>query len=609
MRQLHVIGLAIVAAVVMTGCATKTIKPEHCPAGTQKLEGCPPLGAVDDPVIRQLHASRTLVSSQEIGYDPVEIGRHARIPVNRVRAKFIGSTNEESLQSLAAKLYLIEHAEHSIDVGYYIYRDDLTGLAILGALCNAVKRGVDVRVLVDSIGSFSLDKDFLRALVSCADDAGLMKTVDGRETIHKARVQATVFNAVSKIFVNHNRRSHDKLFIVDGEFADKSAVITGGRNIANVYYGISEDGTFNPDTYRDAEIFLRGGDAVGESDDCVGDVSEYYFTLLFQFANNQPLRVSRFSNPARAYARERTLMQESLETMRALPLLSAQLAGMDEYVSGGFHDADVQLAHELSNLTDTNVVRDAVRNSELNPNSVMNILNAVLDDAFESIQLVSPYMFAALYHDRDGNVLLDEAKELHEWLDAHPDRSITLIVNTVLTSDNYFTQAVTDMDLAPRLLLSDELRDRWLAKPAESELNPALVESAEWRDAIAHPRLEIWATGTLQDSAFGGDHVVGKPHGKYMATDDHGFVGTTNFDYRSRLFNNEMGYFFNSAELAADLRRNTDFLIRYSYPWGSPEWLELRKRVGEMSGLKGTTTRSQRTVYRTLRSTGLKWQF
>jgi phosphatidylserine/phosphatidylglycerophosphate/cardiolipin synthase-like enzyme len=32
--------------------------------------------------------------------------------------------------------------------------------------------------------------------------------------------------------------------------------------------------------------------------------------------------------------------------------------------------------------------------------------------------------------------------------------------------------------------------------------------------------------------------------------DTVGFVGATNFDYRSRLYNSEMGFFFDSEELA-----------------------------------------------------------
>jgi len=65
--------------------------------------------------------------------------------------------------------------------------------------------------------------------------------------------------------------------------------------------------------------------------------------------------------------------------------------------------------------------------------------------------------------------------------------------------------------------------------------------------------------------------------------DTVGFVGTTNFDYRSRLYNSEMGFFFDSEELAQAIVDNTDYLISISYRWGSPEWLEMRRRFREKS--------------------------
>ena len=40
-----------------------------------------------------------------------------------------------------------------------------------------------------------------------------------------------------------NRRSHDKLLVVDGVFPGKAMVITGGRNISLSYYGLKADGS------------------------------------------------------------------------------------------------------------------------------------------------------------------------------------------------------------------------------------------------------------------------------------------------------------------------------------------------------------------------------
>ena len=604
-RTFITLGLVISLAA----CVTVGVAPEDCPAGTQKLEGCPPIGAIADSDISKLYADRSWIKPSELEIDPIELGREAEIPINRALAKFIGSTDEGGLTSLAAKLWMIENAEHTIDAVYYIFRGDLVGQAILGAMCDAVQRGVDIRIMIDSLGSSSLKRKYLKALQSCALDAGFIRNLDGAITIHKARVQTVIFNAASKIFVNHNRRSHDKLLVTDGHFPDKAFVMTGGRNISLAYYGILSDGSPNPDTYRDSEILLRGGAFDEEEQYTVGKVSEIYYSLLFLFKNNKRLSMTRMNDPIQVYRKERQSFRDSLSALKELPEVRQYLDMMPEYMSQGFYETEVLLAHELSNLTDKKVVSNAVENTHLNPNSITAILAQIRDEHFNTIRIVSPYLFAARFTDKEGNVILDGAQEALKWLDKHPDSTLEVVTNSVLTSDNFFAQAVIDMDLVPRLLLSEDLQASWLAKVSESELNPELVESEAWLKMVNHPRLLVYETGKLDDKIFGGDIKHSKLHAKYTVSDDMGFVGTTNFDYRSRLYNNEMGFFFRSQELADDIVDNTEYLISLSYRWGSPEWLEMRSRLMEMSGTKARTTRNQRRNYKVLKKTGLLWLF
>ena len=94
-----------------------------------------------------------------------------------------------------------------------------------------------------------------------------------------------------------------------------------------------------------------------------------------------------------------------------------------------------------------------------------------------------------------------------------------------------------------------------------------------------------------------------------MVFDDAGFVGTDNFDYRSRLFNNEFGFFYQSAPLSAELNAEFDKLKAKSYLWGSPEWLDARDKLMAQKGMKAATTRYQRFLYKFARSTGLIWLF
>ncbi len=607
-RRLRLFAIAALA-IGLGACASGNIKPANCPEGTQRLEGCPPVGAIDDPQIRRIYDERTWRSSKELDFDPIALATDSEAPINYAQAKFIGSTDEESLRSLAVKLHMIEQAEHTVDAVYYIFRGDFIGLAVLGALCDAVQRGVDVRIMVDSLGSLTLNKKYLRALESCALDAGFIRNADGELTIYKARVQPVIFNAASRVFVNHNRRSHDKLLITDGQFPDKALVITGGRNISRDYYGILPDGSYNPKTYLDAEIFLRGGDVEGVEEYGVGAVSEYYYSFLFLFRNNNRVQKTSLRSPKSAYRNARELMRDHYEDLIALPRLQDELADMPDFFVSGFHDAQVRLAHDMLNMTNRRVRYNAVENAEQNPNSIASVLGTLQDEEFDNLQVVSPYLFSALYRKKDGTIELDESRDILQWLNEHPDRSIDIVTNSVISASSRFTQSVVDMDTAPRLLLSEDVQEAWRMKPGESELNPELVESAEWAEMVNHPRIRFHQTGTMNSHLFGGDTEYPNQHGKYIVTDDVGFVGTTNFDYRSRLYNNEMGFLFVSRSLADDVRENTAYLMSLSYRWGSPEWLEMRAILMEQKGSKAKMTRKQRSTYRFLKGTGLKWYF
>lgn len=593
---------------MLASCTWNNNVLPDCPDANESLEGCAPPHLVQDAQTAKLYEKRSWVDPKDSQIDAVEQGRSADIPVNASLAKFIGSTDVGGLTSLAVKIWMIENAEHTLDLMYYIFRDDLVGHAMLGALCDAVQRGVDIRFMTDSIGSSTLKKDNIRALESCAYKADYIRNADGEATVHRARVQAVVFNATSRIFVNSNRRSHDKLIVKDGRFGSKAYAITGGRNVSLDYYGILPDGSRNPHTYADADILVRAVEASETEPFTVGDVTAEYYNLLFNFKNNARLTIQTVRHPEIAYANRRSGFRESLAQLKALPRFKEVFDTMPTYASSGFHDANVSVAHELSNLTDKNVVTKAVENAELNPNSIMTVLSKIKDGDFQTVRIVSPYIFAAEYKG-DGEVVLDEARILLDWLDAHPNSTIDLVTNSVLTSDNTSTQAVIDMNLVPRLLLTDELREQWLDEGTPNERRPELVESEGWLRMVNHPRLRIYETGKLDDARFGGDLDYSKLHAKYITADNEGFVGTTNFDYRSRLYNNEMGFVFESEGLTRDIEANTDYLISISYRWGSVEWLELRARMSELLGNKGFSTKHQRGLYKTLKNSGLIWLF
>ena len=316
------------------------------------------------------------------------------------------------------------------------------------------------------------------------------------------------------------------------------------------------------------------------------------------------------------YRRHREKAQQSLDFVKQLPAMSQAFADMPRFLTEDFHDAKVRLAHELGNLVSKDVETRVWENKTVNLNSIEFLLSSAIDEAAQSgpltgtLRIVSPYLFLALYTNKQGSVVFDGAKELHQLMEDHPELRVEIVTNSVLTSDNFFTQSVIDMDMAPRLLLTPELQETWLSSDLDkSEFNPELVGSDEWRRLVKNPRIVIYQTGRLDSVLLGGSTHYGKLHAKFLFDDEFGFVGSSNFDYRSRLYNNEMGFFYLSPEVSRDLAREFETLKSISYRWGSPEWLQMRKAVMEAGDKKGLTTRGQRRVYKTLRSTGLKKQF
>ncbi|WP_190324449.1 phospholipase D family protein [Pseudomonas profundi] len=142
--------------------------------------------------------------------------------------------------ALASRLQMINMAEHSIDLQYYIYSSDLTGALLAERLLAAADRGVRVRILLDDIGNGLADFS-----VSALD--------------HHPNIQLRLFNPLtfrhkwlrnlSKVaeFARINYRMHNKLMV-----ADSSVFVTGGRNIGDEYYALSEM------TFHDVDILGIG---------------------------------------------------------------------------------------------------------------------------------------------------------------------------------------------------------------------------------------------------------------------------------------------------------------------------------------------------------------
>lgn len=142
--------------------------------------------------------------------------------------------------ALAQRLALIETAEHSIDIQYYIWNSDVSGSYLASRLLAAAERGVKVRVMLDDINLNEREE--------------LLATLDSHPQIDirifnpiPARGYTKWVNFMSD-FSRLNRRMHNKSFTVDGTLS-----IVGGRNIGDEYFDLSDHINF-----RDRDVLVSG---------------------------------------------------------------------------------------------------------------------------------------------------------------------------------------------------------------------------------------------------------------------------------------------------------------------------------------------------------------
>ena len=151
------------------------------------------------------------------------------------------------VEAFVARALLIELAERTLDLQYYIFHGDNTGSLIVDRLIAAADRGVQVRILLDDWGTLEKKDELVAALDAHPSIAiKLFNPYRHRSGLHRLGELLTNFGRV-------NRRMHNKQLI-----ADNAAVVLGGRNIGDEYFGAGEL------DFQDVDV-LACGPIAGES--------------------------------------------------------------------------------------------------------------------------------------------------------------------------------------------------------------------------------------------------------------------------------------------------------------------------------------------------------
>ncbi|WP_302569550.1 cardiolipin synthase [uncultured Clostridium sp.] len=126
----------------------------------------------------------------------------------------------------------LKKAKKSINIEFYIFKNDDIGTKILNVLEEKAKEGVEVRLLYDSVGSRSLSRNVLNKLINEGGKVG------------------EFFPSWLKfININMNFRNHRKIVVIDNNVG-----FVGGFNVGDEYLG--KDSKFG--YWRDTHIKFTG---------------------------------------------------------------------------------------------------------------------------------------------------------------------------------------------------------------------------------------------------------------------------------------------------------------------------------------------------------------
>ena len=436
--------------------------------------------------------------------------------------------------SLHARLQLIERAQSSIDLQVYRFNGDTTGRLVMRALRDAAARGVHVRVLVDDF--YTVGEDLL--LLGLAAQPGIQVRLFNPFGFARDSQWARLVSALLGAERLH-RRMHNKLLVVDGVMA-----IAGGRNIGDEYFDAQDDQLF-----YDFDVLMAGAvvpqlarifDPYWNS----GYSHDVRAVLGETFSDTAALRQA-FDEQVRAGCAEpcRATLRGSEDDRDAWGALAAEFAR--EALT--MHPAHATAAADALAKMESTPANDVAELARAGAEVRMRVSMAVRQ-AREQMVIVSPYLIP-------GPSGLQSLRELR-------DRGVhvTLMTNSL---------AATDEPLVH-------------------------VGYRRYRAAIVREGVELYEWSPVRSGRVFRQLLRGKTvlrlHAKCALIDlHHVYLGSMNFDPRSRNLNTEFGLLIHSPELAAEIagliyrmKREGSYRVQLAKDGKTLRWLPGDGQVGEI---------------------------
>ncbi len=218
------------------------------PPSTTKLAPAPGTPPIGSPAQKEQQAG------PESHKAPAAVAAHAEVATPKEQAAIAAAVSRPgdpsgfrlmtlSTNALLSRVSLADQAKKTIDLQYFIFKNDATGRLIALHLLQAAERGVKVRILIDDL-NLKDETPMFAALASNPNiQVRLFNPFHGGDPGALSRTAQLMLD-----FRRLNRRMHNKSYIVDNDVA-----VIGGRNIADEYFDAHVDNNF-----RDLDVLAIG---------------------------------------------------------------------------------------------------------------------------------------------------------------------------------------------------------------------------------------------------------------------------------------------------------------------------------------------------------------
>ncbi len=392
------------------------------------------------------------------------------------------------VDGLLTRAQIINTAEKTLDLQYFIFRNDQTGSLLTDALLRTADRGVRVRLLVDDGDTVKGDEE-IKALDAHPNiEVRIFNPFLYRGSSYLAKGLEFAFNK-SRL----DYRMHNKLFI-----ADNAVALVGGRNIGDEYFQIDPEAQLGDDDVFAAGPIVR---------ELSGSFDEFWKSALTipveALPGGKPTDQELVVYRQKLEEHRKKLKDDGVEYARRIATgepLASILSGKLPLVW-----AHAQLIYDTPE-------KHKVEKGEMMGKLMHRAVAAAAAQCDSELLMISPYFIPG----SDGLQLFKDLRARNVRV-----RILTnsLIANNVLAAQAGYM-------------------------PYRVPLLDAGVELFEIRALLGSTR----GTGQTQAISSYGNYSL---HAKFLVFDRKKvYIGSMNFDERSKTLNTEIGLIIDSPELA-----------------------------------------------------------